>query len=92
MTNEKLTELADVIAWCQRNDIPADVVGRWVWVRFDAKPSESIRDSLKAVGFRWVKHRGEWAHNCGWVSRRGPGRPRDKYGSVPVASIDTEAA
>ncbi len=27
---KKLTELADVIAWCQRNDIPADVVGRWV--------------------------------------------------------------
>ena len=90
--NEKLTELADVVAWCQDNDIPADVAGRWVWVRFAEKPSEAIRSGLKAAGFRWVKHRGEWAHNCGYVSRRGPGRPRDKYGSVPVASIRAEEA
>lgn len=89
---EKLIALQDVIQFCKEKDLPADVVGRWVWLRFDAKPDEDTRTLLKGAGFRWVKTRGEWAHNCGHPSRRGTGEPRWKYGSVPVRSVLIEDA
>ena len=47
------------------------------------------RAALKSIGFRWVKRRGEWAHNCGHPSRRGTCDPRWKYGAVPVGEFDT---
>ena len=84
---DRLTELPDVIEFCKRHGFPADVVGRWVWIRFDEKPDARTRDLLKGAGFRWVKIRGQWAHNCGYHSRRGKGNPRWKYGSVPVSAI-----
>lgn len=82
--DEKLNTTFDVVKWCADNDIPADLVGRWVWVKFDAKPSTEVRTALKAAGFRWCKNRGEWAHNCGHPSRRGTGNPRNKYGEVRI--------
>jgi len=86
----KLTDLPDVIAFCKDHDIPADVVGRWVWVKFDDKPDVETRTLLKGAGFRWVKVRMQWAHNCGYHSRKGKGNPRWKYGSVPVSEISQD--
>jgi len=85
---DKPENLVEVIAWCKHRDLPADVVGRWVWLKFAEKPSKEVRDEVKAAGFRWCRNRGEWAHNCGHPSRRGSGNPRYKYGEVPVKMID----
>jgi hypothetical protein len=74
----------EVIEFCQENNLPADIVGRWIWVKFDSKPDQEIRDKMKAFGFRWSKRRGEWAHNCGYACTRGRCNPRDKYGAVSI--------
>ena len=90
-TAGRLRRLPDVIRACQEQEIPAVVVGRWVWVAFEERPSEEIRRFLKITGFRWVKNREAWAHNCGHYSKRGHGDPRDKYGAIPVNQFDLEA-
>jgi len=83
--NGRLTNIQDVILACQEKEIPAYVVGRWVWASFSDKPSEEIRDALKTMGFRWIDKRKAWAHNCGYHSKPARGYdPRDKYGMVPV--------
>src|ERR1041384_2556510 len=89
----KSSSTTEVLEFCRALALPADLVGRWVWIRFDAKPSQEIRDTLKAAGFRWVKRRGQWAHNCGYWSKFNPrvNDPREIYGSVPVASLRDES-
>ena len=42
-------------------------------------PEEEVRKLLKAAGFRWVKKRGKWAHNCGRPCRSSKSNPWDKY-------------
>lgn len=84
---EKLTNLIDVARWCDARGLPASIVGRWVWIRFPEKPNGETRAALKAVGFRWVKRRGEWAHNCGHPTGRGKCNPRWKYGELPVSAV-----
>ena len=86
----KLNSLPDVIEFCKVNDFPADIVGQWVWIRFDSKPSADVRDLLKGAGFKWIKIRGQWAHDCGYPSRRGKGDPRWKYGEIPVNAISND--
>lgn len=87
---DKLLDIADVIEFCKSHGFPADVVGRWVWIKFDSKPDQEVRDSLKAAGFRWISKRGQWAHNCGHHSRRGKYNPRHKYGEIPVQTITSD--
>ena len=89
---ERMSATLEVVEFCQRHGLPADVVGRWVWIQFIEKPAQATRTLLKANGFKWCKKRGEWAHCGGVPSRHGPGNPRFKYGSVPVSQIETEAA
>jgi len=84
--NGRLTEQPDVIRFCQQRNLPAVVVGRWVWVYFEHKPSAELRHQIKTAGFSWVKNRQGWAHNCGYYSKQGHGDPRWKYGSVPVTN------
>jgi len=86
-TQPRLQELPDVLEFCKRHNFPADLVGRWVWIRFPEKPDVETRELLKAAGFRWVKVRGQWAHNCGYHCRKGKGNPRWKYGCLPVSEI-----
>lgn len=89
ITRESMT--AQVAAWCAEKGLNAEVVGKWVWVYFDEKPSDEVRAEIKAAGFRWVPKRGRWAHACGHRSRRN-GRidPRQKYGAVPVTEYRGE--
>jgi len=84
--------LIDVVEFCRLRHLNAEVVGRWVWVQFESKPSAEIREELKAFGFRWVGRRGKWAHNCGHPSRHGKGDPRFKYPTRPVDEYETAAA
>lgn len=81
---EKLTDIIEVLDFCVRHNLPAELVGRWVWLKFDQKPSKETRDKIKAVGFRWSRRRGKWAHNCGHPTTRSNGDPFWKYGVVPV--------
>ena len=80
--------LVEVISFSKDHGLNAELVGRWVWVRFDAKPDESTRKALKDFGFRWVPRRGMWANNCGHPSRHGIAHPFNKYGHVPVTDLD----
>jgi len=87
-TEQPNHSIIEVIEFCRENNLPADVVGRWVWVNFTTKPSAEIRQSMKDYGFRWSSRRGEWAHNCGHPTTRGRCMPRVKYGAVPVSKVD----
>lgn len=81
----KSKSILEVLEFCKANDLPARVVGRWVWIQFDSKPSAEIRISLKAIGFRWSPRRSQWAHNCGHSARPARNyRPWDKYRTVSL--------
>ncbi|MCJ7828439.1 MAG: hypothetical protein MUP81_01705 [Dehalococcoidia bacterium] len=80
--------IIEVIEFCRANSLPADVVGHWVWVSFEQKPSDEIRQAMKDFGFRWSSRRGEWAHNCGYPTKSGHCIPRVKYGAVPISKVE----
>jgi hypothetical protein len=88
MSKKETHNIIEVCEFCRENHLEADVVGRWVWVKFAEKPSSEIRTLLKEFGFRWSKRRGEWAHNCGHKTTRSRSgvHPRFKYGSRPLES------
>lgn len=72
--------LIEVLEFCKELSLPARVVGRWIWVKFESKPNAGIRQSLKDFGFHWSRRRGQWAHNCGHSSRPAHSyKPWDKY-------------
>jgi ribosome biogenesis GTPase A len=78
--NPKSKSIIEVLEFCKVQALPARVVGKWVWVKFESKPNADIRQALKDFGFRWSKRRGQWAHNCGHHSRPARNyRPWDKY-------------
>ena len=78
----------EVSQFCQQMGLPAEAVGRWVWITFVEKPSQDIIKALKDFGFHWSHRRQKWAHNCGLECRPGNGNPWDKYDNYPL----TEAA
>ena len=67
-------DIVEVLHFCQQNNVPARVVGKWVWVKYSGNPGSSVRQLLKDFGFRWSKRRKQWAHNCGNHSK-----PADNY-------------
>ena len=81
----------EVCQFCKEHQLNAELVGRWVWVRFDSKPDAETRKLMKDFGFRWAPRRGMWAHNCGHPSRKGKVNPFYKYGHTPVRNVDTES-
>ena len=77
--------ILEVLEFCKSRNLPARVVGSWVWIEFDSKPSAEIRQALKDFGFRWSKRRGQWAHNCGHSSRPARSyRPWDRYRTISL--------
>ena len=77
--------IIEVLEFCKAQNLPARVVGRWVWVKFESKPEAEIRQALKDFGFRWSRRRGQWAHNCGLVSRPARSyRPWDRYETLTL--------
>jgi hypothetical protein len=84
--NTEKHNLIEVVEFCRQQGIAdkAEIVGRWVWVEFDTKPSSELRQAMKDFGFRWSKRRGRWAHNCGHYSRPGQRDPRFTYGHISL--------
>ena len=77
--------IIEVLEFCKAQNLPARVVGRWVWIEFDSKPSTEIRQSLKDIGFHWSKRRGQWSHSCGHNCRPARSyRPWDKYQTISL--------
>jgi hypothetical protein len=75
----------EVLEYCKEQELPARVVGKWVWLKFDEKPNATIRQGLKDMGFRWSKRRGQWAHNCGHISKQARSyKPWDKYKTTTI--------
>jgi len=82
---QKNKSILEVLEFCQEQNLPARVVGKWVWIQFASKPSAEIRQSLKDMGFRWSHRRQQWAHNCGRPTRAAKGyRPWDKYQTISL--------
>jgi len=72
--------IIEVLEFCKVQALPARVVGKWVWIKFESKPNAEVRQTLKDFGFRWSRRRGQWAHNCGHSSRPARSyRPWDRY-------------
>jgi hypothetical protein len=68
----------------------AEVVGRWVWVQFQAQPDAALRQQLSQLGFHWNRDRQAWQHPCGQFAARSPRDPHEKYASYYPA--DHQAA
>jgi len=80
-TKSESKSIIEVLEFCKELDLPARVVGRWVWIKFTEKPSKEIRTALKAMGFRWSHRRQQWANRCQCPPTK-PARnyrPWDKY-------------
>ena len=77
--------IIEVLEFCQAEKLPARVVGKWVWIQFESKPSAEIRAGLKSMGFRWSRRRSQWANNCGLPTRPARGyKPWDKYATTTL--------
>ena len=59
----------------------AEVVGKWVWVRFTEQPAAEIRQQLAQFGFHWNRERQAWQHPCGKFSLGSQQDPHEKYSS-----------
>jgi hypothetical protein len=83
--------IAEVLARLeQQPEIAAHskVVGRWIWIEFDTKPADHIREWLSAEGFYWNRKRSAWQHCCGIHTARAKGYdPREKYQSAAVTDV-----
>jgi len=83
--NPALSATLEVIDFCRRLNVTAELVGRWVWVSFPDTPEEATRKALKEFGFQWSPRRGKWAHNCGVPTKSAhQSDPWAKYGSRVV--------
>ncbi|KKL57415.1 hypothetical protein LCGC14_2235670, partial [marine sediment metagenome] len=83
--------IVEVLEFCKAQALPARVVGKWVWIKFDSKPDTETRQALKDIGFRWSRRRGQWCHNCGLSTRPARNyRPWDKYETTLMENyVDT---
>ena len=59
----------------------AEVVGKWVWIRFDDKQPPTITAELSELGFHWNNRRQVWQHPCGEFMSGVYYDPRRRYGS-----------
>jgi hypothetical protein len=59
----------------------AEVVGKWIWIRFDEKQPPTITAELSELGFHWNNRRQVWQHPCGQVMSGVNYDPRRRYGS-----------
>ena len=88
--SKNVKSIVEVLAFCKRYNLPARVVGRWVWCKFDRKPSEQARELLKSIGFRWIQRRQQWAHSCGRPSR--PALSYTPWSRYQTTSLDEACA
>jgi hypothetical protein len=67
--------------WMPAQYALAEVVGKWIWIRFEEAPIERVRADLSQLGFHWNNTRKVWQHPCGETLPRGTEEPREKYTS-----------
>ena len=74
----------------------AEVVGKWVWVRFPDRPSGTddlgrwrCHQQLAQLGFHWNRERQAWQHPCGKFSLGSQADPYEKYSAYYPARIRT---
>ena len=61
---------------------PAEVVGKWVWIRFGEKQPREVTAHLAELGFHWNGDRQSWQHPCGTIPvAAATYDPRQRYGS-----------
>jgi len=78
----------EVLEFCKAQNLPARVVGKWVWIAFESKPCAEIRQALKDFGFHWSKRRMQWSHNCGLPTKPARNyRPWDKYQTLTMDEV-----
>ena len=72
----------------------AEVVGKWVWVRFPEGPSGPqdisrwrCHQQLSQLGFHWNRERQTWQHPCGQFSLGSSTDPHAKYSTYRPAAI-----
>ena len=65
--------------WMPAQYALAEVVGKWIWIKFEEAPIERVRADLSQLGFHWNNTRKCWQHPCGETLPRGTQEPRDKY-------------
>ena len=76
-----------------RSDAPsffalAEVVGKWVWIRFTEKQPSGITRVLAELGFHWNNTRQTWQHPCGTaLFEAATYDPRRRYGSYFAADV-----
>ena len=76
----------EVVNFCRHHNLEAEMVGRWIWVRFEEDPGEEICQALLEFGFRFSPRRGMWAHNCGKPSKSArDSHPWDTYPHTTVS-------
>lgn len=67
-----------------------ELVGRWLWAEFTDKPSEEIREQLKANKWSWAPKKGKWSYHNPKEARPGKHRfmtldeIKDKYGTAAI--------
>jgi hypothetical protein len=66
----------------------AEVVGKWVWIRFAEKQPSNVTMVLAELGFHWNNTRQTWQHPCGTaLIEAATYDPRKRYGSYFPAKI-----
>ena len=66
----------------------AEVVGKWVWIRFQVEPPLTVRQKLAELGFHWNNVRQTWQHPCGLPAfDRANYDPRKRYGSYAAVQM-----
>lgn len=68
----------------------AEVVGKWVWIRFIDKQPAAVTRVLAEFGFHWNNTRRTWQHPCGTIAYdRATYDPRQRHGSYFPATVKT---
>jgi hypothetical protein len=88
----RASDTVAVVRWTKHHNLPAELVGRWVWVTFTDKPAPEIRAALIRAGFRYSGKRRAWAHWCCVApKRRGCDvDPRSLHGSIGLSDIELD--
>lgn len=85
-TESPKVSTVQIVSFCLSNNLDAEMVGKWIWVSFTAKPARALRDAMRQLGFVYSSRRRKWAHNCGNPTQSAfASDPFAKYPRKPIA-------
>ena len=89
ITEEEKAELNEKAALVEvmPEEKKSEILGRWLWVFFEAMPCKATREALKAAGFQWAPKKKAWTWHtaAGKVGKHKPVSMEDiraKYAEV----------